>query len=85
MDRANLLISRFADQVINPILFVLVAAGVAYFFWNVILMIYKYDDTEALEEGKRNLIWGAIGIAVMVSAIGLINFIKSGLDSLGRF
>ena len=85
MDRATTIIGRFSDQVINPILFALVAAGVVYFFWNIVRMIYKYDDTTALEEGKRNLIWGTIGVAVMVSAIGLINFIKSFLDSFGRF
>ena len=85
MERATTIIGRFGDQVINPILWLLVAAGLVYFFWNIVRMIYKYDDETALEEGKRNLIWGAIGVAIMVSAIGLINFIKSFIDSFWRF
>ena len=85
MERVTTIIGRFSDQVINPILWLLVVAGVVYFFWQIVRMIYKYDDTTALEEGKRNLIWGTIGVAIMVSAIGLINFVKSFIDSFGRF
>ena len=76
------IIARFADNILNPIIWLLVAAGVVWFFWNVVLMIWHSDDMEAIKTGRRNLLWGAVGVAIMVSAIGIINVIKATVENL---
>ncbi len=82
MQSTDEIVSKFSGAILDPIIALLVVAGLLWFFWNIVVMIYKSDDTEAIATGKKNLFWGSIGIAIMVSAIGIINVIKATVDTL---
>ena len=53
-----------------------VAAGLIflYFFWGVVQYIRQDDAT--LEEAKKKIMWGVIGIFVLVSMWGLIYLLR---------
>jgi hypothetical protein len=44
--------------------------------------VLNQDNEDAQEEGKQHMLWGIIGIAIMVSAWGILHFIDSTLSSI---
>ena len=67
------LISKINTEIINPLIYLLVGAAVLFFIYGVVETLtgegYKKD------EGKTHMLWGIIGIFIMVSAIGILNVI----------
>lgn len=55
----------------------ILAAAVVYFLWGVFKYVKSAGDEKAQETGKQQIIYGVIGIAVMVSIWGLVNFLTS--------
>ena len=62
----------FVEGGIIPIIF---ALAVLYFLWGALLFIQSAGDPKGREEGKKRLIFGIIGLAVMVSVWGLVSIL----------
>lgn len=62
------------NQILNSIIPVLVALGVVYFVWGVVQYMIGGDE-EAKKKGRSRIIYGIIGLAVIVSVWGLVNII----------
>ncbi|KKS26543.1 MAG: hypothetical protein UU87_C0001G0058 [Parcubacteria group bacterium GW2011_GWA2_42_11] len=54
------------------LLFVLVTV---YFIWGIIKYISAAGDEEKLTAGKRHMIYGIIGMAIMAAAWGIVNIL----------
>ncbi len=63
------------DQIVKPVIYLLFALAVVYFVWGVMVFIQNADVPDKRKEGYQHMIWGVIGIFIMVSAIGIINII----------
>src|SRR3989344_7891740 len=53
----------------------LIAIGLLVFLWGMAKFILHAEEEEKREEGKQLMMWGAIGLFVMVSFWGLINIL----------
>ena len=53
------------------------ALAVVYFVWGVMQFIKNSDNPEKRGEGYQHMIWGIVGLFIMVSAKGIINIILS--------
>ncbi|MFH1455103.1 MAG: TrbC/VirB2 family protein [bacterium] len=73
----NALLQKILTNVVNPIIYLIMALAVVYFVWGVMMFIQNADKAEKREEGYKHMIWGIIGIFIMVSAKGIINIIIS--------
>src|SRR3989338_405242 len=76
------------DDLINimqTIMPVLLGCAVAVFFWGVVKFIWHADDEKAVQEGRMFLVWGMVGIFVIVALWSIIGFIQTelGLAPLG--
>lgn len=63
---------------LNTLLPLLIAAAVVWFVY----VVFKYalsTDEEKKKEAKGHIIWGIIGLAVMVSVWGLVNILTSAV------
>ena len=58
------------------VLIVFVLAIVA-FGWGIVMFIFAGGDPTALGKAKSFLLWGVIGMAVMASLFGLIQFLQT--------
>jgi hypothetical protein len=68
---------------IVDILIPLVAAlALLYFFWGLAKFILATGngDEDAREKGKNIMIWGIVGLFVIVSVWGLVRFVGDALD-----
>ena len=69
-------------SILNSVLPVLVALGVVYFVWGVITYVIASDE-EAKKKGRDRIIFGIIGLAVIVAVWGLVRILTNtfGLDN----
>lgn len=67
------LITWLQGSIVNPTITLLFAAALVYFIWGVAEYITKSSDSKAREEGKKHMIWGIVGMAIMVSAFAILS------------
>jgi uncharacterized membrane protein YidH (DUF202 family) len=75
------LLNSVEDNIVYPIIYLLMALAVIYFLWGVVGFIQNADNAEKRQEGYQHMIWGIIGIFIMVSATGIINIIRNTLGA----
>ena len=75
------LVRNLENVIINPLLLLLFSAGLLVFFWGVIefLLALNVNGKTSKEDGKSHMLWGLVGMFVMVSAYALLNFIASNV------
>lgn len=80
---------RVVTYVINPMMLVLFAAGLFLFMFGAVQFLYKVSqggkDTD-VKDGRQHMIYGILGMLIMVSVAGIINFLASslGIDISGN-
>lgn len=70
------LINKVIAQIINPLIPVLIGIGLIVFFWGIIQYVLNADSEEKRSTGKQHMIWGIIGIFIMVSVWGIIRLLQ---------
>ena len=72
--------TRYTDTGCVP---VLIAFGVVYFVWGVVRFMIA-DGEEAKTKGKDQIIYGIIGLAVIVGVWGLVNIVVETFNIGGQ-
>src|SRR3989344_1349190 len=62
--------------IINALMPFIVALVVLFFIWGVFQFVMAAGDEEARKTGRDKMIFGIIGIFVMVSVWGLVNLLE---------
>jgi hypothetical protein len=65
--------------VINPLIFLLFALAMVYFLYGVAQYLLSPDNEEVRKTSKSHMLWGLIGLFVMVGVFGILSFITSSL------
>ena len=60
------------SQILGAVIPVLIALGVVYFVWGVVQYVISSDE-EAKTAGRNRIIFGIIGLAVIIGMWGLVN------------
>ena len=71
----NSLLGKINEFILNPIIILLFVVALLVFFWCLVEFIYKACSEDGRETGKRNMIWGIVGMVVMVSVYGIIRLV----------
>ena len=61
--------------ILSPIIYLLFGLALLLFLYGVFEFIKKSDDPDERKKGGQHMLWGIIGMAIMFSAYGIINFI----------
>lgn len=61
--------------ILNPIIYLLFGLALIVFLYGVFEFIRNSDDTEERKKGGQHILWGVVGMAIMFSAYGIINFV----------
>ena len=71
------LIYRLNTQIINPIIVFMMALAILMFVWGVVefLMNQGGGEEKAIANGKQHILWGLIGLLIMVSVFGIMRLI----------
>ena len=63
-----------AGKILNAIIPVLIALGVVLFVWGVVTYVVA-SEQEAKQKGRMRMIYGIIGLAVIVGLWGLVSIL----------
>jgi|SRR3989344_521396 len=74
------LIRKINQAIIEPIIALLFALAVVYFLWGVFVFVRSADDEEGRKTGGRHILWGLIGMFIMISVFGIMRLI---LNTIG--
>lgn len=68
------------------IIYILFTLAIVVFFWGIVIFIAHAGDEKAVQEGKGFIVWGMVGIFVMVSIWGIVGYLQAslGLDTGGN-
>lgn len=80
MQQAQQLVDKIVLEIVNPIVAVLFTLAVVVFFWGLIEFIYKAGDASGREIGKQHMVWGLVGIFIMMSAYGILKLFTNAFD-----
>ena len=67
-------------SVVQTIIPVIMGMAVLVFFWGIVKFINHAGDEKAVEEGKGLMLWGMIGLFVMVALWGIIGYFQQELN-----
>ncbi|OHA26853.1 MAG: hypothetical protein A3C06_02310 [Candidatus Taylorbacteria bacterium RIFCSPHIGHO2_02_FULL_46_13] len=76
--------ANIVQQIVNPVISLLIGIAIVVFLWGAVEFVAKADNPEGREVGKRHLVWGIIGLAIIFSVYGILNFIQGTLLCLFR-
>ena len=79
MNKATELMGKFAELIVNPLIYVMFAVAFVVFAWGIAEFIRKSSNSDS-NEGKSHILWGLVGMVVMVSAFTIVNILLSSFN-----
>ena len=76
----GLLIKNFILSVLSPVGYLLIALAVVFFLVGIVRFMFSAGDVEKRKEGRTMMIYGIIGLFVMVSVWGLVSLLSNTFD-----
>ncbi len=80
--RIDTIICRIGSYIIDPLIALLMTLALVLFIWGVIQFLVNQNNGEEakIADGKRHMIWGIVGLVIMVSVYGLMALISRTFD-----
>ncbi len=85
MNTATGIISKIVSAIVMPVLAVIFALAVLYFVWGVAGLILNKDDADKRNDSKNHILYATLGMAIMVSAYGIIRFVAATIGVASPF
>jgi hypothetical protein len=68
-------VGKISTEILNPLIALMFAVALMYFFYGIAAYIWNPDNEDAREKGRIGMLWGIVGMFVMVSVFGIMWFI----------
>lgn len=68
-------LAKLYVEIVNPLITLLFAIAFLVFFWGMFTFIRGYEDDTKRNDGKRHMLWGVVGIFIMVAVFGIMRLI----------
>lgn len=73
-------IGRVNDVIINPLIILLFAIAFMLFFAGMLRFFFQRDQSgEEAKKGRQHMLWGIVGMFIMMSVFGIMAAIKNTL------
>ncbi|MFZ2205291.1 MAG: hypothetical protein WAV23_01755 [Minisyncoccia bacterium] len=73
-------IQNVNNLIINPLIVLLFALALAYFLWGVFVFISNQDNEEKKTTGKSHMVYGLIGITIMMGVWTILSIVMNTLN-----
>jgi hypothetical protein len=70
-------IDPIITHIVNPVVMLAFAIGLLVFAFGVFELVWKSTDEEARTRGRTHMLYGTIGMLIMVSAWGIIRIVSN--------
>lgn len=75
------------NVILNPVMALLFVAGFLVFLWGIVEFMSGLSSGEGGEKvtnGKSHMLWGVVGMFVMVAAYAILKMVQASVDQLFR-
>jgi hypothetical protein len=72
-------IFKYFVYIISLIVPLLISLAIVAFMWGIVKFIAHADDEKAIVEGKQFMVWGLVGIFVLISFWGIVGYLQESL------
>ena len=69
--------------IVNPLILLLFALALVYFLWGVFEFISNQENEEKKTAGKKHMLWGIVGITIMMGVWTILNMILATFNVTG--
>lgn len=70
------LIDLITSEIINPLIILLFAVASMMFAWGIVQYVLgSQGSDQKVEQGKKVMLWGIIGMFIMASAWGIVSLL----------
>ena len=82
MDGVSNIMGRFVTYIINPAILIVFALGFLLFVYGLVEFLWNLNEGGENKEGKQHMLWGIVGMLIMVSVWGILDLLDNtfGLD-----
>lgn len=81
----NSIIPKIVDNIVVPLVQVLFALAFLYFVWGLMGFFMNGDDPAKRKEGQSHILWGVVGITIMLSVYGIVRLVMNTVGQPGLF
>jgi len=79
MNAGAITLTKLVDYVLQPLMVLIFSIGFLVFIWGLVEFLRKSADANKVE-GKQHMLWGLIGMLIMVSITTIISLIDETFD-----
>ena len=79
---ASEIIGRFSEVILNPLIRLLFALAFLYFVYGLVEFMMNRGDADAVSKGKQHMVWGVIGLVIMLAVFGIMRLIINFLSGI---
>lgn len=69
------LIAKIKSEIVDPLISFLFILGLLFFLYGVYELVRGAESEEARATGRQHIMWGVIGMFIMISFWGIMNLI----------
>lgn len=70
--------------IINPLIEFLFALAIFYFLFGVVSFLMNQDNEEKKSSGKKHMLWGIVGITIMLGVWAILNIFLATFGLSGQ-
>lgn len=75
------LLNKIYKVIINPAIVLLFAIAFTGFLWGVVEYLQKADSDTGRKEGSQHMLWGIIGMFIMISVFAIMRILANTLGA----
>ena len=80
MTAVDSVIRQIEEQIINPLILLLFGVALLLFLWGGFEFIRGADSEEGREGGGGHMLWGIVGMFIMISVVGILRLVLKTFD-----
>ena len=70
-------VSKIVSAIVAPVLWFVFTLAVVLFIWGAAGLILNKDNPDKRTDSQNHILWGLVGMFIMLSAYGIIRFVAS--------
>jgi hypothetical protein len=74
-------LERIVTEIFSPLYGLMVGIAFLYFFYGAFMFIVNMNDPDKRNTGKRHLLYGTIGLFIILSVGGILKLFNSFFDT----
>jgi hypothetical protein len=80
MNEGQITINNIIEFIFDPAVLLIFSVGFMLFVWGLVQFISNPADTTKKEMGQKHMLWGIIGMFIMIAVGGIIALIDDTFD-----